>query len=269
MKQITPDEIYHLGAQSHVKVSFEIPEYTAQIDGIGTLRLLESMKNHCPNAKFYNAATSELFGKVQEIPQSEKTPFNPRSPYGIAKLYSYWICKNYRESYGLFVSNGILFNHESERRGFTFVTRKITDGLAKWIHNGNPIYLGNLDAKRDWGYAKDYIEGMYLMLQQPAPDDFVLATGESYSIREFIEEAIKYLPNKNFEWIGSGVNEKMIEKNTGKVVIAVSEKYFRPSEVDFLQGNPNKAKEILGWEPKVKFHELIKIMMENDLKMNP
>jgi len=266
VKQIMPDEIYHLGAQSHVKVSFELPEYTAQVDAIGTLRLLESVKNHCPNARLYNAATSELYGEVKEIPQNENTPFNPRSPYGVAKMYSYWICKNYRDAYNIFVCNGILFNHESERRGLTFVTRKITRELATWLKTGETIYLGNLDAKRDWGYAKDYVYGMYLMLQMPAPDDYVLATNESHSIREFINEAVKYLPEKKeFEWVRTEENEKMIEKNTGKVVIEVSPKYFRPTEVDILQGDYSKAKQILGWEPKIKFHELVKIMMENDL----
>lgn len=266
VKQIMPDEIYHLGAQSHVKVSFELPEYTAQVDAIGTLRLLESVKNHCPNARLYNAATSELYGEVKEIPQNENTPFNPRSPYGVAKMYSYWICKNYRDAYNIFVCNGILFNHESERRGLTFVTRKITRELATWLKTGETIYLGNLDAKRDWGYAKDYVYGMYLMLQMPIPDDYVLATNESHSIREFINEAVKYLPEKKeFEWIGTEENEKMIEKNTGKVVIEVSSKYFRPTEVDILQGDYSKAKQVLGWEPKIKFHELVKIMMENDL----
>ena len=272
MKKIVPDEIYHLGAQSHVKVSFELPDYTAQVDAIGTLRLLESMKNHAPHAKFYNAATSELYGQVKDAPQNESTEFNPRSPYGVAKLYSYWTCKVYRDAYNLYICNGILFNHESERRGHTFVTKKITEGLANWYLKNEPIYLGNLDAKRDWGYAKDYVYGMYLMMQMPYPDDYVLATNESHSIREFINEAITYLPNYSpdqFKWVGEGKNEKLIFLMNNESVIEVAEKYFRPAEVDALQGDYFKAKCALGWEPTIRFHELVKIMMQNDLEKIP
>jgi GDPmannose 4,6-dehydratase len=233
---IKPDEIYNLGAQSHVKVSFELPEYTGNVDALGTLKIIEAAKIHCPNAKIYNATTSELFGLVQETPQTEKTPFYPRSPYGVAKLYSFWICKNYRESYNLFISNGILFNHESERRGETFVTRKITQGLSKWMKNHTPIQLGNLDSKRDWGYAPDYVYGMYLMLQQDKPDDFVLATNETHTIREFIETACKLI-DIDIKWEGEGVNEKGIDLNSGDVVIEINPKYFRPSEVDNLLGD--------------------------------
>mgnify|MGYP001485712674 CR=1 FL=1 len=266
--KIHPDEIYNLAAQSHVQVSFFLPEYTAQVDGVGTLKIIESMKKHTPNCKFYQASTSELFGKVLEIPQTEKTPFNPKSPYAVAKLYAFNIAKNYRESYNLFISNGILFNHESPRRGETFVTKKITHGLVNWTKTKAPIHLGNLNAKRDWGYAKDYVYGMWLMLQQDKPDDFVIATGESHSNREFIEEACKYV-NIDIQWIGSGVDEIGVDRNSGDaVVIQVDPKYFRPSEVDLLLGDPTKAKNILGWEPKVKFKDLVKLMMEYDLKNN-
>jgi len=268
-----PDEIYNLAAQSHVHVSFSIPEYTGQVDALGTLKLLEAMKKHTPNCKFYNATTSELFGLVQEIPQKETTPFYPRSPYGVAKLYSYWICKNYKESYNLFISNGILFNHESKRRGETFVTRKITTTLSniqKSIQNNeeyNTLKLGNLDSKRDWGYAPDYVEGMWLMLQQDKPDDFILATNETHSIREFIKETDKYTMF-NIEWFGEGLDEKGIDKKTGKIIIEIDPKYFRPAEVDILIGDYSKAKNILGWEPKVKFKELVEIIMKFDLKNN-
>jgi len=265
VQKVKPDEIYNLAAQSHVQVSFELPEYTAQTDGLGVLRLLETVKNFSPQTKIYQASTSELYGKVQEIPQNEKTPFYPRSPYGVGKLYAYWICKNYREAYNLFISNGILFNHEGERRGETFVTKKITKGLVNWLRTAKPFKMGNLDAKRDWGYAKDYVYGMYLMLQQDTPDDFVLATGEAHSVREFIEEACKYV-EVDILWLHSGINEIGIDKKSGKVVVEIDPKYFRPTEVDLLLGDPTKAKEVLGWEPKVKFKELIKIMMEYDLK---
>lgn len=268
IKKVMPDEIYNLAAQSHVQVSFELPEYTGQVDALGVLRLLETVKNFSPKTKIYQASTSELFGKVQEIPQKETTPFYPRSPYGIAKQYAFWICRNYREGYNLFISNGILFNHEGERRGETFVTRKITKGLVNWLQKGEPIKIGNLDAKRDWGYAKDFVYGMYLILQQETPDDFVLATGESHSVREFIEESCKHI-NVELEWINKGTKEeKAIDKYTGKIVVEIDTKYFRPTEVDLLLGDPTKAKNILGWEPKVKFQELVKIMMEHDLKFS-
>jgi len=266
---VKPDEIYFLSAQSHVAVSFELPEYTGQVDAMGTLKVLEAMRKHCPKAKFYNACTSELFGKVQEIPQTEKTSFYPRSPYGVAKLYSFWIAKNYREAYNLFICNGILFNHESSRRKGTFVTKKITDALKKiksdYVFTGKfePLRLGNLDARRDWGYAPDFVKGMYLMLQQNKPDDYVLATNETHSIREFVEEAAKYV-DMEIEWIGEGLNEIGIDKKTNNIIIEIDEKYFRPAEVDLLIGDYSKAKEKLGWEPKIKFKELIKIMMENN-----
>ena len=265
IQKIKPDELYNLAAQSHVQVSFELPEYTAQTDALGVLRLLETIKNYSPQTKLYQASTSELFGKVQEIPQKETTPFYPRSPYGIAKQYAFWISRNYREGYNLFISNGILFNHESERRGETFVTKKITKGLVNWAKTNIPIRVGNLDSKRDWGYAKDFVYSMYLILQQDKPDDFVIATGECHSVREFIEESCKYI-NVEIEWKGIDENEIGIDKKTGEVVIEIDPKYFRPTEVDFLLGDYTKAKTILGWEPKVKFKELVKIMMEHDLK---
>lgn len=261
---LKPDEIYNLSAQSHVAVSFEIPEYTAQVDGVGVLKLLESVKKHCPKTKIYQASTSELFGKVQETPQKETTPYYPRSPYGVAKLYAFWICKNYRESYDMFISNGILFNHESERRGETFVTKKITSGLRNWYLNETPIKLGNLDAKRDWGYAKEYVEVMYLMLQQDKPDDFVISTGECHSNREFVEEAFQYLNCGKITWVGTGLNEKGIDEK-GRVVIETDPRYLRPSEVELLVGDSTKAKTVLGWEAKTKFKDLVKIMMEHDL----
>lgn len=266
IKDVKPDEIYNLAAQSHVAVSFELPEYTGQVDALGVLKLLESVKRNSPETKIYQASTSELFGKVQEVPQKETTPFYPRSPYGVAKLYAYWICKNYRESYNMFISNGILFNHESPRRGETFVTRKITKGLVNWKLTHTPIRLGNLNAKRDWGYAPDYVRGMWLMLQQDTPDDFILATGESHSNREFIEEASKHV-DIDIEWRGEGINEIGVDKNSGDaIVIQLDKKYFRPSEVDLLLGDPTKAKEILGWEAKTKFKDLVKLMMEHDMK---
>lgn len=265
LEQIKPDEIYNLGAQSHVHVSFQIPEYTAEIDGLGTLRLLDAIKNTGISPKFYQASTSELFGKVQEVPQKESTPFYPRSPYGVAKLFSFWTVTNYREAYNIFACNGILFNHESPRRGKIFVTRKITLGIAG-IKNGiqDKIYLGNLDAKRDWGYAKDYVEAMWLMLQQDTPDDYVIATGETHSIREFCEEAFR-IAGYEIIWTGRGLEEKGINKSTGKILVEVDPKYFRPTEVELLIGDSTKAKEKLGWIPKVGFKELIKIMMEHDL----
>lgn len=266
IQDVKPDEIYNLAAQSHVAVSFELPEYTGQVDALGVLRLLETVRRYSPKTKIYQASTSELFGKVQEIPQKETTPFYPRSPYGVAKLYAYWICKNYRESYNMFISNGILFNHEGDRRGETFVTRKITKGLVNWVRTRTPINLGNLNARRDWGYAKDYVYGMYLMLQQDEPGDFVLSTGEAHSNREFVEEACKYI-GVDIEWRGEGIDEIGVDKKSGNaIVVQVDPKYFRPSEVDLLLGDPTKAKEILGWEAKTKFKDLVKLMMEYDIK---
>lgn len=266
LENIKPDEIYNLGAQSHVKVSFDIPEYTGDVTGLGTLRILDAIKESGIKTKFYQASSSEMFGKVQETPQKETTPFYPRSPYGCAKVYAYWITKNYRESYNLFACNGILFNHESPRRGETFVTRKITRGLSR-IKLGidKKLYLGNLDAKRDWGYAKDYVEGMWLMLQQDEPDDYVLATGETHTVREFIEEVCRLL-DFDLVWKGKGVKEKGIDKKTGKIIIEIDPVYFRPAEVDILVGDNSKAKEKLGWEPKVKFKELVEIMTNAELK---
>lgn len=265
IQDIKPDELYNLAAQSHVAVSFELPEYTGQVDALGVLRILETVRRYSPHTKIYQASTSELFGKVEEVPQKETTPFHPRSPYGVAKLYAYWICKNYRESYNLFISNGILFNHEGERRGETFVTRKITKGLVNWTKTKTPIHLGNLNTKRDWGYAKDFVYGMYLILQQDKPDDFVLATGEAHSNKEFVEEACKYV-NIDIVWRGEGVNEIGVDRNTNNtIVIQVDPKYFRPAEVDLLLGDPTKAKEILDWEAKTKFKDLVKLMMESDL----
>lgn len=268
IKKIEPDEIYNLAAQSHVHVSFELPEYTAQVDALGVLRVLEGIRVNGleKKTKFYQASTSELYGMVQEVPQSETTPFYPRSPYGAAKLYGYWITKNYREAYGMYACNGILFNHESPRRGETFVTRKITMAAAK-IKKGlqETLYLGNLDAKRDWGHAKDYVEAMWLMLQQEEPEDFVIATGESHSVREFVVKAFGEL-GIEIEWQGEGVNEIGIDKATGKKVVAVDPRYFRPSEVEQLLGNPTKAHEKLGWKPKIKFEQLVNEMVASDWK---
>ena len=261
-------EVYNLAAQSHVKVSFEMPEYTAQTDGLGTLRLLEAIRSsgYMNKIRFYQASTSEMYGKVQQVPQTELTPFYPRSPYGVAKLYAHWITKNYRESYNMFACSGILFNHESERRGETFVTRKITMTLADIVkRKKDKLILGNLDAKRDWGHAKDYVEGMYLMLQQDKPDDYILATNEFHSVREFVEESFK-LKGFDIVWKGEGINEIGYDKNTGKELIFVSEKYFRPCEVDELLGDSSKAKENLGWEPKIPFKKLVKQMVESDCK---
>ena len=262
IKKVEPDEIYNLGAQSHVKVSFETPEYTAQVDALGTLRVLEAVKllGREKDVRIYQASTSELYGEVQETPQTETTPFYPRSPYGCAKLYGYWIIKNYREAYDIHASSGILFNHESERRGETFVTRKITRGLSR-ISTGleKVLYLGNLNAKRDWGHARDYVEAMWLMLQQDEPDDYVIATGLQYSVKDFVNEAAPYF-GFNLEWMGEGLDEIAIDKGTKKTVIAVSEKYFRPTEVESLLGDATKAKEVLGWEPKTSFKELVEEM---------
>ena len=262
IKKVEPDEIYNLGAQSHVKVSFEIPEYTGQVDGLGTLRILEAVRllGMEDKVRIYQASTSELYGLVQEVPQRETTPFYPRSPYGVAKLYGYWIVKNYRESYGLHASSGILFNHESPRRGETFVTRKITRGLSR-ISTGQQdvLSLGNLDARRDWGHAKDFVEAMWLMLQQDQPDDYVIATGEQYSVRDFVNEAAPYF-GMNIEWMGEGLNEVGYDWNTKRPVIKVDPKYFRPAEVETLLGDPTKAKEKLGWEPKTSFTQLVEDM---------
>jgi GDPmannose 4,6-dehydratase len=274
VSQIQPDEVYNLAAQSHVKVSFEIPYYTAQVDGLGTLAILEAVKNHCPKAKIYQASTSELYGgmgyNMPETGYTEESKMHPRSPYGVAKLYGLWITKNYRESYGMHISNGILFNHEGERRGETFVTRKITMALSK-IKNAldndkdfQTLKLGNLYSKRDWGYAKDFVEGMWLMLQQDSPDDYVLATGKTHSIKEFVELACKEC-GWNINWVGEGVDEKGILDN-GLTIIEVSDKYYRPAEVQILLGDYSKAKEKLHWEPKTKFNDLVKIMMSSDIK---
>ena len=263
IKDIEPDEIYNLGAQSHVKVSFEIPEYTAQVDGLGTLRVLEAVRllGMEMKTRVYQASTSELYGEVQQTPQTETTPFYPRSPYGVAKLYGYWIVKNYRESYGIHASSGILFNHESPRRGETFVTRKITRGLSRIsVGEQECLYLGNLNAKRDWGHAKDYVEAMWLMLQQDEPDDYVIATGEQYSVKDFVNKAAPFF-GFNIEWMGEGELEFGYDWNTKRKVIAVDKKYFRPAEVESLLGDASKAKRKLGWEPKISFDQLIEDMV--------
>ncbi|HDP74542.1 MAG TPA: GDP-mannose 4,6-dehydratase [Bacteroidales bacterium] len=264
LEKIEPDEIYNLAAQSHVKVSFEVPEYTAEVDAIGTLRFLDAIKDTGLKTKFYQASTSELYGLVQEVPQTEKTPFYPRSPYGVAKLYAYWITVNYREAYGIFASNGILFNHESPRRGETFVTRKITMAAAR-IKAGlqDKLFLGNLDARRDWGYAPEYVEGMWRMLQHSTPEDFVLATGKTYSVREFATLAFNEL-GIELEWTGKGADEKGIDKATGKTLVEIDPNYFRPTEVDLLVGDATKAKTLLGWEPQVGIQELVRTMVKTD-----
>ena len=269
IQEVQPDEIYNLAAQSHVKVSFEVPEYTAETDAVGTLRMLEAVRilGMEKKTKIYQASTSELFGKVQEVPQRETTPFYPRSPYGVAKQYGFWITKNYRESYGMFAVNGILFNHESERRGETFVTRKITLAAAR-IAKGlqNKLYLGNLDAQRDWGYAKDYVECMWLILQHPTPEDFVIATGEMHTVREFCTLAFREA-GIELRWEGKGVDEKGIDTRTGQTLVEVDSKYFRPAEVEQLLGDPTKAKTLLGWNPRqTSFEELVRIMVAHDLK---
>jgi GDPmannose 4,6-dehydratase len=269
LQQVQPDEVYNLAAQSHVKVSFDCPEYTAEADAVGTLRLLEAIRilGLEKKTRLYQASTSELFGKVVEIPQNEDTPFYPRSPYGVAKQYGFWIVKNYREAYGIFAVNGILFNHESERRGETFVTRKITLAAAR-IAQGHQekLYLGNLSARRDWGYAKDYVECMWLMLQNPTPEDFVIATGEYHSVREFCTLAFREVGIK-LRWEGQGVDEKGIDSETGKVLVEVDPKYFRPTEVEQLLGDPTKARTQLGWNPqKTSFEELVRIMVAHDMK---
>ena len=268
IQETRPDEIYNLAAQSHVRVSFETAEYTANSDALGTLRLLEAIRilGLEKKTRFYQASTSELYGKVRETPQRESTPFYPRSPYAAAKLYGYWITVNYREAYGMFACNGILFNHESPIRGETFVTRKITRAVAR-IKLGlqDNVYLGNLDAKRDWGYAGDYVRGMWLMLQQDEPEDFVIATGENHSVREFVELAFKEIDVKIL-WEGTGVEEVGKDEESGKILVRIDPRYFRPTEVDFLQGDPTKAKEKLGWEPRTSFADLVKMMVTEDLK---
>jgi GDPmannose 4,6-dehydratase len=269
LQEVQPDEIYNLGAQSHVQVSFEVPEYTADTDGMGTLRLLEAIRilGMEKKVRFYQASTSELFGKVQEVPQKETTPFYPRSPYAVAKLYAYWIVVNYRESYGMHASNGILFNHESPIRGETFVTRKVTRAAAR-IKNGlqDKLYMGNIDSKRDWGFAGDYVELMWLMLQQDKPDDYVMATGVTTTVREFITMAFKEA-GMTLRWEGEGVNEKGIDIATGNVLVEIDPRYFRPAEVELLIGDPSKAKSKLGWTPRVQLPELVSMMVANDIKL--
>ena len=264
IERIKPEEIYHLGAQSHVGVSFDMPEYTADATGLSTVRLLDAIRDTGLNTRFYQASSSEMFGKAVELPLKETTPFYPRSPYGCAKVYSYWLTKNYRESYNIFASNGILFNHESERRGKTFVTRKITRGLAR-IKLGldDRLYLGNLDAKRDWGHARDYVYGMWLMLQADAPDDYILSTNETHSVQEFAEKVASIL-NIDLVWEGSGLSKKGIDKKTNKTIIEIDKKYYRPAEVDVLLGDYSKAKKQLGWEPKISFNELAELMVKSD-----
>lgn len=268
IQEVQPDEIYNLGAQSHVQVSFEVPEYTADADGLGTLRLLEAIRilGMEKKVRFYQASTSELYGKVQEVPQTEKTPFYPRSPYAVAKMYAYWIVVNYRESYGMHASNGILFNHESPRRGETFVTRKITRAAAR-IKTGlqEKLYLGNLNSERDWGFAGDYIRMMWMMLQQDTPDDYVAATGVKRTVRDFVNYSFCEM-GIELEWCGEGVDEKGTDKATGKVLVEVDPKYFRPTEVELLIGDPTKAKEKLGWVPEVQLQELVSMMVKSDLK---
>ncbi len=267
IEKIQPAEIYNLAAQSHVQVSFEIPEYTADIDAIGTLRILDALKKSGIKARFYQASTSELFGGIPEmVPQNETTPFYPRSPYAAAKLYAYWITVNYREAYGMYACNGILFNHESSRRGRTFVTRKITAGIADILNKKqDKIALGNLDVKRDWGFAGDYVEAMWLMLQQENPEDYVIATGETHSVREFCELAFRFA-GISLEWTGKGIDEKGIDSATGRELICIDSRYFRPAEVNLLLGDPSKAKQKLGWVPKTSFSELVKIMVDAELK---
>ena len=267
LMKIKPDEIYNLGAQSHVAVSFEVPEYTANVDGLGVIRLLDAVRDLGPNCKYYQASTSELFGGIPGTePQSEITPFYPKSPYGAAKLYAHWVTVNYRESYGIFACNGILFNHESPRRGETFVTKKITQAVAR-IHQGRQqlLKLGNMDAKRDWGHAKDYVYAQWLMLQQDKPGDFVIATGETHTVREFVELSFKEI-GIEIEWQGIGVDEKGIDTNNGKVLVEVDEKYFRPAEVELLLGDPTKAEKELGWKRQISFQELVSGMVKYDLE---
>ncbi|HWA74544.1 MAG TPA: GDP-mannose 4,6-dehydratase [Polyangiaceae bacterium] len=267
LEKIQPDEIYHLAAQSHVKVSFELPEYTAQVDALGTLRILDVLRETGIKSRFYQASTSELYGKVQAIPQNETTPFYPRSPYGVAKLYAYWLTINYRESYGVFAANGILFNHESPRRGESFVSRKVTLGVARMKHGlQKKLVLGNLDAKRDWGFAPEYVEGMWRILQLDHAEDFVLATGKCYTVRELVTRALGRIGHE-VEWTGKGAAERGVDKKTGETLVAIDPEYYRPAEVDLLLGDPSKAKKLLGWEAQVKFEELVDIMVDADLKL--
>lgn len=267
IEKINPDEIYHLGAQSHVRVSFDMPEYTADVTALGTLRILDAIRETGIKTRFYQASSSEMFGRSAEVPQTEKTPFHPRSPYGCAKAFAYWITTNYRESYGLFACNGILFNHESPRRGETFVSRKITRGFARVkLGFDECVHLGNLEAKRDWGYAKDYVQAMWLMLQQPTPDDFVIATGESHSVREFAELAARLL-GFDIQWHGRELDEVGIDRTSGKTIVRIDPRYFRPAEVDYLSGDPSKARTTLGWEPSVRFQELVHMMADADLDL--
>jgi GDPmannose 4,6-dehydratase len=268
LQEIQPDEIYHLAAQSHVMVSFETPEYTANADALGTLRILEAIRllHMQDRVRFYQASTSELYGKVAEVPQNEKTPFYPRSPYAVAKLYAYWITINYREAYGVYGCNGILFNHESPRRGETFVTRKITQAIARMsLGLQDRLYLGNLDARRDWGHAKDYVEGMWRMLQQPEPDDYVLATGQTHSVREFVNAAFRTI-KRPIIWQGEGLNEQGLDAQTKEVLISIDSRYFRPTEVDLLLGDPSKAQHVLGWQHQVSFEQLVEEMVMADLQ---
>ncbi len=269
LSKIVPDEIYNLGAQSHVAVSFEVPEYSAEVDALGTIRLLNAIKDLGQNPKFYQASTSELFGGLPEtVPQNEMTPFYPKSPYGAAKLYSYWVTVNYREAYDLFTCNGILFNHESPRRGETFVTKKISKAVSNIFKKKQKVlHLGNLDSMRDWGYAKDYVESMWMMLQQENCNDYVISTGKSHSIKDFVEMAFKVI-DVEIEWTGNGLDEKGINKKNGEIIVEVDPKYFRPSEVDHLEGDSSKAKEILGWYPKTDLEELVEIMVEYDLNFD-
>jgi GDPmannose 4,6-dehydratase len=271
IRNVMPDEIYNLGAQSHVRVSFDIPEYTGDVTGLGSTRILETIRNikddTGKNIKYYQASSSEMFGKVQETPQTEKTPFYPRSPYGCAKMYSYWITKNYKESYDLFACNGILFNHESPRRGETFVTRKITRAVVRIKEDVQDcLYLGNIDAKRDWGHAKDYVEAMWLMLQADKPDDYVVATGETHSVREFLELSFKEVGIEVKSNGKEGIEEEYVRTDTGKTIVKIDPKYFRPAEVDLLLGDPSKAKEKLNWKPKILFKDLVKEMTNSDMK---
>ncbi|MGH9365999.1 MAG: GDP-mannose 4,6-dehydratase [Thermoanaerobaculia bacterium] len=266
IRSVEPDEIYNLGAQSHVKVSFEVPEYTAEITGVGATRLLEAIRELAIRPRIYQASSSEVFGLARETPQNERTPFHPRSPYGVAKVFAYWSMVNYREAYGLYAVNGILFNHESPRRGETFVSRKITRAVGRMRHGLQEcLYLGNLEARRDWGYAKDYVEAMWLMLQQPEPDDYVIATGETHSVREFCERAFRRA-GFELEWRGSGLQETGVERRTRRVLVAIDPGYLRPSEVDVLQGDASKAREKLGWEPRARFEELVNMMVDADLE---
>jgi GDPmannose 4,6-dehydratase len=264
--EIAPQEVYHLGAQSHVRVSFDVPEYTADVTGLGTLRILEAIRKHAPAARVYQAGSSEMFGSVKESPQSETTPFRPASPYGVAKVFGYWAAVNYREAHGLFVANGILFNHESPRRGGTFLTRKTTRAIASMVAGRQEkLYLGNLEARRDWGYAPEYVLAMWRMLQRDAPDDYVIATGETHTVREFVEAAFRHA-GLELRWEGKGVGEKGVERATGRVRVEIDPRYFRPTEVDLLLGDARKAERDLGFKPKVTFHELVRLMVDADIR---